>query len=63
MQVNVSTIAATAIHRKAKQLLLTDGVEGLQKKVKKGKGVTKVLVEERQRRVSRLLARATHAAS
>jgi hypothetical protein len=38
--------------RKTKQQLLTEGIDGLQKKLKKGKGVTKVLVEERQRRVS-----------
>ncbi|GBF90690.1 hypothetical protein Rsub_02990 [Raphidocelis subcapitata] len=40
---------------KAKQQLLTEGIEGLQKKLKKGKGVTKVLVEERQRRVKALI--------
>lgn len=47
--------ARNAEIRKAKQALLTEGVEGLQKKVKKGKGVTKVLVEERQRRVKALI--------
>lgn len=41
--------------RKAKQALLTEGIEGLQKRLKKGKGVTKVLVEERQRRVKALI--------
>lgn len=44
-------LRAPGSHRKAKQQLLTEGVEGLQKRVKKGKGVTKVLVEERQRQV------------
>ena len=39
-------------HRKAKQSLLSDGIAGLQKKVKKGRGVSKELIEERQRRVS-----------
>lgn len=37
--------------RKSKQWLLADGLAGLQKKVKKGRGVTKELIEERQRRV------------
>ena len=31
---------------------MTEGIEALQKKVKKGKGVTKLLVEERLNRVS-----------
>lgn len=42
------------LRSKAKQQLLTEGIEGLQKRLKKGKGVTKVLVEERQRQVRRL---------
>lgn len=41
--------------RRAKQALLTDGVEALQKKLKKGRGVTKALVEERQRRVKEII--------
>ncbi|KAI8464827.1 MAG: Qc-snare protein, SYP7-family [Monoraphidium minutum] len=53
---NRAVVAArNAEIRKAKQALLTDGIEGLQKKVKKGKGVTKVLVEERQRRVKTVI--------
>ncbi|KIZ06618.1 Syntaxin-72 [Monoraphidium neglectum] len=47
--------ARNAEIRKSKQTLLTDGIDGLQKKVKRGKGVTKVLVEERQRRVKALI--------
>jgi hypothetical protein len=39
------------VRRKSKQWLLSEGIAGLQKKVKKGRGVTKVLIEERQRRV------------
>lgn len=41
--------------RKAKATLLTSGVEGLQKKLKKGKNVTKTLVEERQERLKKLI--------
>lgn len=44
--------AAPAARRKAKQSLLTDGVEMLNKKVKKGKGVNKTIIDERQARVS-----------
>jgi len=47
--------ARNAEIRKTKQQLLTEGIDGLQKKLKKGKGVTKVLVEERQRRVKALI--------
>lgn len=37
--------------RRAKQVLLTDAVEALQKKVKKGKGVSKELMRERNAKV------------
>jgi hypothetical protein len=37
--------------RKAKQALLTEGVQGLQKLKKKGKGVTKAIIEERDKQV------------
>lgn len=37
--------------RKAKQSLLTDGVQGLQKLKKKSKGVTKAIIEEREKQV------------
>lgn len=43
--------------RKAKQGLLTEGLEALQKKVKKGKGVTKTIIDERQGRVRGLVSR------
>lgn len=39
--------------RKAKQSMLTDGVQGLQKLKKKGKGVTKAIIEEREKQVHR----------
>jgi hypothetical protein len=35
--------------RKAKQSMLTDGVQGLQKLKKKGKGVTKAIIEDRDK--------------
>ena len=37
--------------RKAKQTLLGEGVEALQRKIKKGKGINKAIIEERQLRV------------
>jgi hypothetical protein len=40
--------------RKAKQWMLTDGVQGLQKLKKKGKGVTKAIIEEREKQVGAL---------
>jgi len=41
--------------RKAKAAMLTTGVEGLQKKLKKGKNVTKTIVEARQERLKKLI--------
>ncbi|KAF8072343.1 SYP71 [Scenedesmus sp. PABB004] len=41
--------------RKAKQLLLTDGVQALQKLKKKGKGVNKLVIEEREKKVQQLI--------
>jgi hypothetical protein len=41
------------ICRKAKQSMLTDGIQGLQKLKKKGKGVTKTIIEEREKQVWR----------
>ncbi len=38
--------------RKAKQSLLTEGVQALQKLKKKGKGVNKAVIEEREQKVS-----------
>lgn len=40
--------------RKAKQSLLTDGIQALQKQKKKGKKVNKAVVEERDKQVWRL---------
>ncbi|MEW5320392.1 MAG: hypothetical protein WDW38_011467 [Sanguina aurantia] len=40
--------AKNAEIRRAKTVLLTEGIQALQKKVKKGKGVTKVVIEDRQ---------------
>lgn len=37
--------------RKAKQSMLTEGIQGLQKLKKKGKGVTKAIIEEREKQV------------
>jgi hypothetical protein len=48
-------------HRKAKQALLGEGIEAVQKKIKKGKGITKTIIDERQERVGDVLA-AVHAA-
>ncbi len=38
--------------RKAKQSLLTDGIQGLQKLKKKGKGVNKAVIDEREKQVN-----------
>jgi len=35
--------------------MLTEGIDGLQRKVKKGKGLNKLLIDERQRRVKLLI--------
>ncbi len=37
--------------RRAKNVLLTEAIEAVRKKVKKGKGVTKQLQQERQQKV------------
>lgn len=37
--------------RKAKQSLLTDGIQALQMQKKKGKGVNKAVIEEREKQV------------
>jgi hypothetical protein len=47
-------------YRKAKQALLGEGIEAVQKKIKKGKGVTKTIIDERQERVGGILAAVLH---
>jgi hypothetical protein len=49
--------ARNAEVRRAKQRLLAEGVPALNRKLKKGKGVTPEIVEERQRRVKLLIER------
>lgn len=49
--------ARNAEVRRAKQRLLAEGVPALNRKLKKGKGVTPEIVEERQRRVKELIER------
>jgi hypothetical protein len=41
--------------RKAKQSLLTDGIQALQKQKKKGKKVNKAVIEERDKQVWQLI--------
>lgn len=41
--------------RKAKQSMLTEGIQGLQKLKKKGKGVNKTIIEEREKQVWHLV--------
>lgn len=47
--------ARNADIRKAKQSMLTEGIQGLQKLKKKGKGVTKAIIEEREKQVQKLI--------
>eukprot|EP00197_Chlamydomonas_leiostraca_P001729 CAMPEP_0202887098 /NCGR_PEP_ID=MMETSP1391-20130828/42508_1 /ASSEMBLY_ACC=CAM_ASM_000867 /TAXON_ID=1034604 /ORGANISM="Chlamydomonas leiostraca, Strain SAG 11-49" /LENGTH=275 /DNA_ID=CAMNT_0049570375 /DNA_START=202 /DNA_END=1029 /DNA_ORIENTATION=- len=58
LETNRSVVAQkNAEIRRAKQVLLTDAVEELQKKVKKGKGVSKQLIKERQAKIQEIIDR------
>ncbi len=52
--------AKNAEIRRAKTALLSEAVRELEKKVKKGRGVTKQLIEDRQQKVRRCAAGASH---
>jgi hypothetical protein len=57
----LAPLVGTRAGRKSKQLLLTEGIARLQKQLKKGKGVNKVIIEERQRQVGVQAARSGRA--
>lgn len=45
----------SSCHRRAKQVLLTEAIEELQRKVKKGKGINKEIIKDRQSKVRTLM--------
>lgn len=54
--------AVLGICRRAKNILLSEAIEALQKKVKKGKGVNKTVIADRQEKVGRVVEHCiTHA--
>lgn len=56
LEQNRALVAAkNAEIRRAKNVLLTEAIQGLEKKLKKGKGVNKAIIAERQSKVRREL--------
>lgn len=52
LESNRAVVAAkNAEIRRAKNVLLTEAISSLEKKVKKGKGVNKAIIEDRQNKV------------
>ncbi|KAG2431672.1 hypothetical protein HYH02_013249 [Chlamydomonas schloesseri] len=56
LEQNRALVAAkNAEIRRAKNVLLTDGIQALEKKVKKGKGVNKQIIADRQQKIKDLI--------